>query len=110
MSLFQTSIQSSTIPSTISKKIHGIEGPYCPSQPPFGSEWDESKVGVETFATREQWLTNYALEPSEFDESLGTIGAGNHFAELQKVVKVEDAAIFDSLGLSADKLVLLGES
>ena len=31
--------------------------------------------------------------------SLGTIGGGNHFAELQRVDTVEDEAAFDGLGL-----------
>jgi release factor H-coupled RctB family protein len=32
-------------------------------------------------------LEKYSLEPSSFDSSLGTIGGGNHFAELQEVLE-----------------------
>src|SRR5258707_7149912 len=34
------------------------------------------------------------LESSEFDDALGTIGGGNHFAELQRVEEVLDAKAF----------------
>ncbi|UTW56310.1 RNA ligase RtcB family protein [Kordiimonas sp. SCSIO 12610] len=38
---------------------------------------------------------------------LGTIGGGNHFAELQKLEKVYDQSLFDGLGLVDDKAALL---
>lgn len=38
------------------------------------------------------------LESTGFDEALGTIGGGNHFAELQKVEAVLDAAAFQASG------------
>lgn len=34
-----------------------------------------------------------------FEEQLGTIGGGNHFAELQEFVEVYDKRVFDELGL-----------
>ncbi|MBS2022105.1 MAG: RNA ligase RtcB family protein [Deltaproteobacteria bacterium] len=42
--------------------------------------------------------------------SLGTIGGGNHFAELQRVSEVHDQAAFDALGLSKKGLLLLVHS
>ncbi len=50
------------------------------------------------------------LAGSEHDRSLGTIGGGNHFAELQQVERVEDAAVLAGVGLDADKLCLLVHS
>lgn len=50
------------------------------------------------------------LAASEHDGSLGTIGGGNHFAELQQVERVEDAAALAGLGLDADRLCLLVHS
>ncbi len=50
------------------------------------------------------------LESTEFDEALGTIGGGNHFAELQQVEVVLDAATFRRLGLGKQQLVVLVHS
>jgi release factor H-coupled RctB family protein len=50
------------------------------------------------------------LAASEHDGSLGTIGGGNHFAELQQVERIDDAAALAGLGLDADQLCLLVHS
>ena len=50
------------------------------------------------------------LQSTEFDEALGTIGGGNHFAELQKVEAVLDAAAFRRSGLGKQQLVVLVHS
>ncbi len=50
------------------------------------------------------------LESTEVDESLGTIGGGNHFAELQQVEAILDAAAFRRLGLGKQQLVVLVHS
>jgi release factor H-coupled RctB family protein len=60
--------------------------------------WDED-VG--------EFLAACDLESTEFDGALGTIGGGNHFAELQTVEKVLDAAEFAKVGLAKQQLVLL---
>ncbi|KAJ3406030.1 hypothetical protein CcCBS67573_g01186 [Chytriomyces confervae] len=44
------------------------------------------------------------------DLLLGTIGGGNHFAELQVVERVEDEAAFTRLGLRRDRMALLVHS
>jgi release factor H-coupled RctB family protein len=57
------------------------------------------------------WLKVYGVEPTQFDtQSLGTIGGGNHFAELQQVEEIRDQKVFDELGLDIDSLVLLVHS
>ncbi len=51
-------------------------------------------------------LAKIGLTLSSFDRSVGTIGRGNHFAELQAVESVEDREVFDALGLVDDRLYL----
>ena len=50
------------------------------------------------------------LESTEFDQALGTLGGGNHFAELQMVDEVLDARAFRLLGLGKQQLVVLVHS
>jgi release factor H-coupled RctB family protein len=47
------------------------------------------------------------LESTEFDEALGTIGGGNHFAGLQAVQEVVNAREFRQFGLGKQQLVVL---
>ena len=56
------------------------------------------------------FLAERDLEPTEFDSALGTIGDGNHFAELQAVEEVLDARGFKQLGLGRQQLVVLVHS
>ena len=55
-------------------------------------------------------LAEYGLESTEFDTALGTIGGGNHFAELQAVEQVFDASEFKRAGIGKEQLVLLVHS
>ncbi|ORY36732.1 release factor H-coupled R [Rhizoclosmatium globosum] len=55
-------------------------------------------------------LTSYGLDPSLHTSALGTIGGGNHFAELQTVHEVVDSVAFSSLGLHENDTVLLVHS
>jgi release factor H-coupled RctB family protein len=50
------------------------------------------------------------LESTEFDQALGTLGGGNHFAELQMVDEVLDARAFKFFGLGKQQLVVLVHS
>jgi len=63
--------------------------------------WEES-VG--------DFLAERRLESTEFDSALGTIGGGNHFAELQAVEKVLDPDEFKKFGLGKQQLVVLVHS
>ena len=60
--------------------------------------WDEEVGG---------FLAKHDLESTEFDRALGTIGGGNHFAEIQVVEKVFDAGGFKAIGLAKQQLVML---
>jgi len=57
-----------------------------------------------------EFLAEHDLESTEFDSSVGTIGGGNHFAELQMVEQVLDAGAFKRLGLDKQQLVALVHS
>src|SRR5512138_1134337 len=55
-------------------------------------------------------LAKEELESTEFDEALGTLGGGNHFAELQAVEEILNAREFKKLGLGKQQLVVLVHS
>ncbi|MFH1924652.1 MAG: RNA ligase RtcB family protein [Planctomycetota bacterium] len=55
-------------------------------------------------------LAERGLPSSPYDRSLGTIGGGNHFAEVQTVEEVQDETVIARLGLDASHLVLLVHS
>ncbi len=56
------------------------------------------------------FLVEQDLKCTEFDSALGTIGGGNHFAELQTVEKVLDLDEFKKLDLGKQQLVVLVHS
>jgi len=55
-------------------------------------------------------LAESYLESTEFDGALGTIGGGNHFAELQMVDEVLEPRAFKRFGLGKQQLVVLVHS
>jgi len=54
-----------------------------------------------------EFLTANELESTQFDYAMGTIGGGNHFAELQAVEQVFDANALKAFGVGREQLVLL---
>ena len=56
------------------------------------------------------FLAERDLASTEFDSAMGTIGGGNHFAELQAIEKVFDAEAFKELGLGKQQLIVLVHS
>jgi release factor H-coupled RctB family protein len=52
------------------------------------------------------YLRERGIEPAGYEHSLGTIGSGNHFAELQAVEKIEDAETCARLGVSIESVYL----
>jgi release factor H-coupled RctB family protein len=74
--------------------------------------WVDRLHGLESpgeFDVRE-WLRAEGLTASEFDPALGTIGGGNHFAELQSVEEVVDRGAFEFMGFDRESLFLLVHS
>ncbi len=56
------------------------------------------------------WLQHYEAEHSDFDNSLGTIGGGNHFAELMSLEASIDQGACDKLKLDKKIFYLLVHS
>jgi release factor H-coupled RctB family protein len=71
----------------LEKRIHGLEAP-----------WDGDLA---------PWRERFGLEASLSDAGLGTIGGGNHFAELQVVDEVRDEKAFAALRLDKANAALL---
>lgn len=57
-----------------------------------------------------RWQTEFGIEPSLADVALGTIGGGNHFAELQAIDKISDQDAFNDLKLNKNYLMILVHS
>jgi release factor H-coupled RctB family protein len=55
---------------------------------------------------RRGWLAQRGIAEAGFESSLGTIGSGNHFAELQAVESMEDSAACEELGIDAESVYL----
>jgi len=74
--------------------------------------WAQIPFDLEHVRTDEisEVLTQEELDSTEFDEALGTLGGGNHFAELQAVEEVLNVREFKKLGLGKQQLVVLVHS
>ncbi|QAT82740.1 RNA-splicing ligase RtcB [Corallococcus coralloides] len=55
-------------------------------------------------------LAEHGASGTGFESALGTVGGGNHFAEVQRVEEVHDARVFEALGLREERLLLLVHS
>ncbi len=53
----------------------------------------------------EGFLAGHEVRACGFEAALGTVGGGNHFAEVQRVDAVHDPKAFAGLGLAADRLL-----
>ncbi|WP_428681352.1 RNA ligase RtcB family protein [Sphingopyxis sp.] len=72
------------------RKLHGLDGP-----------WDGDAAAV---------LEAAELPADLADASLGTIGGGNHFVELQRVEEVVDSERFAALNLATDRMWMMVHS
>ena len=74
--------------------------------------WAEKDFQLEHAWDRDisRFLEEHELESTEFDSALGTIGGGNHFAEVQAIDDVSDTDAFKQLGLGKQQLVVLVHS
>lgn len=87
MALFQTSARcKKTGAEQLAKRFRGIEGPWA---------------GVKT------WLEQHRELDGDFASSLGTIGGGNHFAEIQRISETFMPALLDELRLDSEAHLLL---
>lgn len=91
MGLYRTSTKAGKVKrDKWVKKLSGLEAP-----------WD---------GEIEKWLSDHAMEPTGYDSALGTIGGGNHFAELQIIEELFSHPAFEQIGLDKNHLVLLVHS
>ncbi len=101
MSLVRTGIPvSKQKPEKWHKQLEGIEMRSGPAL--------ETYASVEPF----EWPKGRAIPPlkdldDQFLQRFGTVGRGNHFAEIQEVDKVVDPALFKELGMDQNELYLL---
>jgi len=72
------------------RKLDGLESPW---------EGDVAPLLVEA-----------GIVATPFDGSLGTIGGGNHFAELQAIAEIQNPAALATLGVQEDRLLALVHS
>lgn len=72
------------------------------------SDWAERLRNLEEAwdGHRAAWLAQYGVDASDHDDSLGSIGGGNHFAELQSIEKIVDPEGAAALGLDAARVQL----
>jgi release factor H-coupled RctB family protein len=71
--------------------------------------WME-KFEYEASGTDAEWVERFGLTPTAHDASLGTIGGGNHFAELLRLEEVVNAQVFSEAGLEKERVFLLAHS
>ncbi|NBF11847.1 RNA ligase RtcB family protein [Pseudomonas sp. Fl4BN1] len=91
MTLWQTNLSCSRLNlDKLEKKIGNIDLP-------LDEQWDEERAKLE-------------LPLSGHEHSLGTIGGGNHFAELQQLDQVHDTVALQALALDPKALLLLVHS
>lgn len=95
MALWQTSTKVANVKLTkLAKQFKDIEQP-------LDSDWHEQ------IAARKQ---DKVITNDIFDQALGTIGGGNHFAEFQAIDEIYDGEAVAALGLDRKKLQLLVHS
>jgi release factor H-coupled RctB family protein len=91
MALFQTGLLGrKASPQRLADRLRGLEGPWTGD----GDAWlDEREIGDRSFVS-----------------SLGTVGGGNHFVEVQAAADLLDEPRARAVGLDPDRLLLLVHS
>ncbi|GAB1053840.1 MAG: RNA ligase RtcB family protein [Shewanella algae] len=95
MSLWQSSLKLSKV------KLDKMANKFKLIEQPLDETW------AQTIAERKR---EKSIAITGFDQALGTIGAGNHFAEFQAIETVYDQAALQELGLDSHYLQLLVHS
>lgn len=91
MSLWRTTLDRSKHPAEkLEKRLGNVDGP-------LDEDWRDSVAALD-------------LAASGYEASLGTIGGGNHFAELQQLDEIYDSAALQALALDKRQLLLLVHS
>lgn len=108
MSLYQTDLVIAKVKlDKLDRQIGNLD------QPVDDDEWSQLAEHCPQLLTEKE-LVSTALQAAGLDQlqmrSLGTIGGGNHFAELQVTDRVDDADIYDHAGLHYKRVQLLVHS
>lgn len=94
MRLMQTEISTAKLAvSKLVKRFGNIDRPLIEQSPAW-----------------KQRVQDLNFDDTHFEHALGSIGGGNHFAELQQVVDIFDEASFTGHGLDAKRVMLLVHS
>ncbi|MBC3882652.1 RNA ligase RtcB family protein [Undibacterium sp. LX40W] len=94
MRLVQTDLPTSKVSAArLVKQIGNIDAPLLAQNPAW-----------------KQYVQDLNFGETGFEHALGTIGGGNHFAELQQVVDIFDQECFAAQGLDAKHVMLLVHS
>lgn len=112
--------------SSLERRLRSeFEGPPLPDhdlEALCRAAWDRGPAGLSEFGLPDVVKTmgdliggdelceSGELPSSVFGSALGTIGGGNHFAEIGRVAKVADRAAAEALGLRKGSLVVLCHS
>ncbi|KAE8212793.1 hypothetical protein CF327_g3609 [Tilletia walkeri] len=104
MLLLRTRLGAETNVDRLAVKMRGIGVPEG-----LEGEWTHGVEAWKRYTGCDGHL-DILPELNDFDRTLGTIGGGNHFAELTKVEIVYDRTAFAQLGLDRDRLLLLVHS
>ena len=77
-----------------------------------GDRWTNRLAGLEGpwDGNTALWLSEHGIESAAAHHSLGTIGGGNHFAELQSFEKIYAQDIFNTLNIDSHFLMVLVHS
>lgn len=95
MALWRTELDATRIGADqLEKRLGNIDGP-------LDASWDEAVAQV---------MASQSLQGVGHEHALGTIGGGNHFAEVQQIDEILDHAAVAALGLERRRLVLLVHS
>jgi release factor H-coupled RctB family protein len=95
MALWQTDLPAARPQlDRLSKRLGSVDGP-------LDETWTDRVTDL---------VTALELPATPHDRSLGTIGGGNHFAELQAVDEIFDVVAVERLGVAPDRLALLVHS
>ncbi len=91
MGLWQTSLRAKR--AKLDRWVRRLDG--------LDDEWEGDTA---------RWLADRGVLASHFDDDLGTIGGGNHFAELQVVETVVQREVLSELGIDSDRVLALVHS